>query len=42
MNVNKTIFMIYRRVGNSPYVNKKMFFNGKPLSQVHEVRCLGF
>ena len=42
MNVNKTNFMIYRRVDKPPCVDKKIFFNGRPLSQVQEVRYLEF
>ena len=42
VNVKKTNFMIFRRVGKPPSVDGEIFFNGKPLSQVHEVRYLGF
>ena len=42
MNVNKTNFRIYRRRGKPPCVDKNIFFNGRALSQVHEVRYLGF
>ena len=34
--------MIYRRVGKPPCVDKNRFFNGRPLSQVHEGHYLGF
>ena len=42
VNVNKTNFRIYRRRGKPPCVDKNIFFNGRALSQVHEVRYLGF
>ena len=34
--------MILRRVGRQPSVNGGIFFDGRALSQVHEVRYLGF
>jgi hypothetical protein len=42
VNVTKTNFIVYSRVGKPSYIDGRTLFNNKPLVQFQEIRYLGF